>query len=854
MASNALTTGGGSQGGALGFVTSGTIDWVAFGNSILTVSTAVLQRFASAGVQPASYQSVIAIGSQFQLSYRGEQYLQVAIDGLSGIVVNSLYMGFGYRCLVREMWEMPGGVNCVALCACLAEAHTEADAAWILIELWRLLHSPDSYAPSHAQFMALIKSCAGVTAKTQFGQVISRMLGDQYKSQVGATVGSVGSSGLIWKVSKSKDVSKVLAALFKVSCGRLDSITVIGGSECAFVAALALWLFDLRVWVEGNSQNLLFSDVQNPADAQVLVQYSNLAERSAVMTSSTYTLPSYDEMFGSLTDPENQDIYLIPRQSWDDCLSGLYGVAFERLQGKADILATYLGSVARIYEGLALGARFVENISFLFDYDSVESAYGLGFVNNILSTFPELGRMNGLQTAMTSAAQVTFEIALRLANVSVVALEAVCVCTGVTNIQKCPANEEHMRGSLNQEPSFCIASIAFAIRDTARITARIVRDPWYPNLKPSLAGLVRLRQGHQTPWKRQQVLQSRLKSSLSSQEQATAARLVNSIGLKVGDNLSRNLRPQSRGSSGLYATSLLFHGPHPGLEDYSGRNPTRGVNDDSGEHPLRTMYESVPTAVSMNGICCYYDTLRSLSSDVKSLNKVHVIPGYINYQDRRYDSVCDPKGTSPQLEKEGTGVQLRRDDFHKILPLKSDANVEACVTELSSGRDLQFFYRFSATCGTIPLRPGQFARQILHRRRKIFCDGTSCKEELALPCFVMSSFGTIDQYHPEFGLFNGTSGVAGCIWPCPDDATRCMILAFYLFLAADSFGAEYYNEVVLRDGECLPCCTASYLKKMSQELSDYDRVMAQEYRSDDPGEQEGWAEDEHRYRVLHIIM
>ena len=97
MTSNALTTGGGSQDGAAGFVTSGSIDWVAFGKSFLTASTAVLQHFASAGVQPATYQAVRLTCSQFQLSYQGEERLQVAIDGLSGIAVNSLYMGFGYR-------------------------------------------------------------------------------------------------------------------------------------------------------------------------------------------------------------------------------------------------------------------------------------------------------------------------------------------------------------------------------------------------------------------------------------------------------------------------------------------------------------------------------------------------------------------------------------------------------------------------------------------------------------------------------------------------------------------------------------------------------------------------------------
>ncbi|MCJ1388842.1 hypothetical protein MMC18_001692 [Xylographa bjoerkii] len=284
MASNALTTGGGSQGGASGLVTSGSIDWIAFRKTIFTASTADLQRFATSGVQPATCQAAITMCSQFQLSYSGEQRLQIAINGLSGIAVNSLYMGFGYRCLVRELWDMPGGVNCVALCACLAEAHSEADAAWILIELWRLLKSPDNYAPSHAQLMALVKACAGVTAKTPFSEVINNMQSARCQLQLDP---SARYSQSYMQTTTSKDIAKVLAALVKVSCGYLDNNTITGDYECAFVAALAFWLFDLRVWVEGDQQQVIYSNVKEPANAHVNVRYGNHSGHSAVVTSTT---------------------------------------------------------------------------------------------------------------------------------------------------------------------------------------------------------------------------------------------------------------------------------------------------------------------------------------------------------------------------------------------------------------------------------------------------------------------------------------------------------------------------------------------------------------------------------------
>ncbi|MCJ1433583.1 hypothetical protein MMC27_002946 [Xylographa pallens] len=830
MTSNALITGEGSQGGALGFATTGSIDWVAFGKSLLTVSTEAIQRFASAGVQPATCRSVMVMCCQFRLSYFGEQRLQLAIKGLSGIAVNSLYMGFGYRCLARELWEQSGGVNCVALCACLAEAYTEAEAAWILTELWRLLNSPDNFAPSHAQLKALVKACAGVTAKTPFSEVINNMQSAQYRIDMGVTQGSVGCNR---GATKSKDVAKVLLALFRVSHGYLDNITIIGGSECAFVAALASWLFDLRLWVEDDQQTVIFKNVEELANAQVYVRYGNHTEHSAVVTSTTYTLPNCFDVFDD--DPEHQNIYLISRHPWDGCLSALYGIAFEQLQQQSIVLGNYLGSVARIYEALALGEKSIETISFLFDSDSVDSAYGLSYVNNILSTFPELGRIYGLQAAMISAAQFSFEEALQTANTSVVVLEGKCACVGVKNPYMKDIDALHH----NETSGHCIASIAFAIRDTARLTARIVKDPWYLNLKPTIAGLVRLRQGHQTQWKRTEVLRQRLKSP-TTQEETTALLVANAIGFRTEDGLSSRYRPKARGFSRLLAASLLFQGsPPPATVDYE-------MNDDGGVNLVRTEDDSVPTAISMNGICCYDDILRSLSSDAKTFSMVHVIPGCISYQDRRYDSIRDPRVNHPYFKDDGTGSQIRPEDFHKITAVQLDVSFDACVTELSTGQDLQFFYRLSATCGTIILPPRRFAKQLLYHRRKIFCDGISCGEKLALPCTVMSSFGSMNLDRSELVFTrHGFGGNAGCIWPCSDDKARCMILAYHLF-RGPKVDPECDDEVVLRDGECLPCCTASYFKKMSKEQGEYFRMLA-------PNSKDELGPGAERYQILHII-
>ena len=62
----------------------------------------------------------------------------------------------------------------------------------------------------------------------------------------------------------------------------------------------------------------------------------------------------------------------------------------------------------------------------------------------------------------------------------------------------------------------------------------------------------------------------------------------------------------------------------------------------------------------------------------------------------------------------------------------------------------------------------------------------------------------------------------------------------------------YFGETVLRDGECLPCCTAFHFEKLSQELRGYDRRKAPK---DEEAEvlPDGSYNDDDRYRVLDIV-
>lgn len=234
----------------------GQVDWVAFGNTIWSAFAAVLQRFASSGIQPVTFRAGLALSSQFRMSNIGRQRMDHAMQSLRGVpgLNKILWFGFGYQSFVKMMGETQLGLNAVALCSCLAEVHSEETAARVLQELWKLNECPEDYEPSFTQFLALVKACSGVLAFSAFNSMLDSMTGhgpwryrDPYFQRS------------VLKASNASDIARALHGLFQITRGRVEKITLLGQNECAFVAAFGHWLFDIAVHVEDVAGDVLFS-------------------------------------------------------------------------------------------------------------------------------------------------------------------------------------------------------------------------------------------------------------------------------------------------------------------------------------------------------------------------------------------------------------------------------------------------------------------------------------------------------------------------------------------------------------------------------------------------------------------
>ena len=251
------------------FMQQGQVDWVAFGNSLHSASPAIMQRLAAAGVQPVTHGAGLALATRFQLGENGSRRVDEALSQLKQYhcFENVLWFGFGHKSFVRLLVDSQLGVNCIALCTCLGEAHQPATAAKILNALWKVEGFLEQYRPSRSQFENLVGACSGVLIGASFHQVMKTFAGRHISSEYTQTT------------SASMDFAKALGAIFQVSKGTRHNVDIIGGIHVAFLGALAYWLLDLSIWIEDEDSSIMFQSAPQCEIAQIKMKYEDPAQR-----------------------------------------------------------------------------------------------------------------------------------------------------------------------------------------------------------------------------------------------------------------------------------------------------------------------------------------------------------------------------------------------------------------------------------------------------------------------------------------------------------------------------------------------------------------------------------------------
>ena len=158
-----------------------------------------------------------------------------------------------------------------------------------------------------------------------------------------------------------------------------------------------------------------------------------------------------------------QEANLTFRTPWDGCLTRVFRTSFTGLIMSPIILGEFLGSVARVHQALALGESDVGQFSRRKLINFVEPSYGIGYVNFVVSIFPELDRVNGLLDQMQLALNVPFKEAVRTIERTVLDLEQLCQCD--------LCGRPHGSRSLT-----CRVALAFSIREMVTTLSCVMRD------------------------------------------------------------------------------------------------------------------------------------------------------------------------------------------------------------------------------------------------------------------------------------------------------------------------------------------------------------------------------------------
>ncbi|KAL8767278.1 MAG: hypothetical protein Q9209_006170 [Squamulea sp. 1 TL-2023] len=686
----------------------------------------------------------------FTLNRVGKERMHDAIENLRGFwsFEKLLYFGFGARSFLHVMADAQSGINCIALCSALSEVHNEHAAAWILDDLWKLYGYPTQYLPSHSQFTALVKACSGVLSRTEFSPISGMMLGQTLEIRP-------------MDMSNSEDIAKALRGLFRVSQGELARITVMGGMNCAFIAGFAHWILNLKVYVEDEAGRTIYQD-SDLEEVQLVVTYCQQASLSLIQISSTtYILRDDDSMF--MRNQSIEEVALTFRTPWDGCLTRVFGADFTALSKAQTNLGEFLGSVARVYQALALGESDIGQFSRATYINFVEPSYGIGYINSVVSIFPELNRLSGLLDDMQSALNVPLREAVRVIERTVLALEKLCQCNTCA------------RGSTL---TTCQVALAFSIREMVSTLSCIIRDD---NILPAVRGIYHVHVRQRTSWQMQSKEGGRPLLATALDLGMEGVYGLDAERIKKFDRLSHPMELFSGYSD--HDRYLAVDGPYGGP-----RYCTEAVN---------------------HGICYYLDCLRSISSNADNARLVHIVPGHIQMGDKQFNHAYDIPGGDGVLTTDPAPVQA--DILEGIQPTsivqrarRFDPKIEMLCTESATEQELIVYYRAAMPGGpVIRLRPGLISKVALRGAGRLTCKQMHCTERLVIPCALVRQGWLVSNEGDVRKWVDASNGPKCLIWPEMDDFARCVIIQLHAL-----------GHIAIRKNECISCCTVSLVHEM----------------------------------------
>jgi hypothetical protein len=316
------------------FSQQGQVDWVGLANHSVSFTVGVLSRLSKAGVDPLTVVVGRSLFRSMSLSPEGQDRVFKALSTLKSFSSfgQVIWFGFGVRHVVHELTGTEEGMTCVAISAALQVSYDSLFGAQVFRELSRCRDAPDSLLPSLHQWRALLHISAGVLTTSKFPRLLdgfARILAparaDSSLPQRLATAPAV--------------IAQALCLLSDVASGRTASCTFAGGIDCAWVAAVAEWLYCLPIEIlsEDSSKTYYRSSAIVPSSAhspRILIIKSDDGSSPVSAISKAFILPSGGELIMASNKNDHQDLSsscFQRRSEWAHILTDSFGEAVESL-------------------------------------------------------------------------------------------------------------------------------------------------------------------------------------------------------------------------------------------------------------------------------------------------------------------------------------------------------------------------------------------------------------------------------------------------------------------------------------------------------------------------------------------
>ncbi|RGP76716.1 hypothetical protein FLONG3_5156 [Fusarium longipes] len=503
---------------------------------------------------------------------------------------------------------------------------------------------------------------------------------------------------------------EALKQVFEIATGRLDRLFVSGGAHCAWIAAVAHWIFDLSVEVRDPDGDVIYrpggATNESSIDSQVTITYSNMqARHSMQVTGKHHVIPSGSRLIiGDTTYRFNGLSY--GRVAWQNCLVDTFGSPMRLLQeSQARTTGICLGSAARIFLGNMRDGEY--EISGI-EWKNIRrasppvssSSFGRGFYLFSLQLLPELNQNPVIQQAMETSLNRGYVEAAQQYPQSIAILSNLCSCFG------CNSSADN-RGP--EASGFCLMALIQTICTIVRAMSVInMKDGL--EIQPCRLGLEKL-----------YTIQNEVIVKPSTYDRGATDDYGEYTDDPVNNGLLRSWPPNGI----LQLSQVLFTGRESIFAKQHEPSTGMGVASIGGA-----------VAVSHHGLCFCLDTLTRITSDPEQACRVTVVPGRIEWNGFVYDSVRD---RALHLGQEGrdevpyeaasiTDISLYEDLVDSSsADLKAELVVEETITET---KGLHATYRVKTPVHQnhyFAVGPSEVWRQLNKAFTASSCFGKACK-------------------------------------------------------------------------------------------------------------------------------